>query len=83
LPRLPSDYDAHHRIPQAYRDHAEFEGFDFDAPENIRGVAGSRADANVHQEITNQWSDFQRGFPNATRIQVEAFADAIDLLYGL
>jgi hypothetical protein len=34
LPRLPDDYDAHHRIPQVFKDHPEFSEFDFHAPAN-------------------------------------------------
>ncbi|MBB5960753.1 hypothetical protein FHS29_007381 [Saccharothrix tamanrassetensis] len=34
--RLPDDWDAHHAIPQEYRNHPEFKDFDFDAPSNIR-----------------------------------------------
>jgi hypothetical protein len=83
-PRLPADYDAHHAVPQYYRDHPEFEDFDFDAPSNIRGVQGSRAGPgnNVHQEITNLWSDFQRAAPNASRSSIEWFAGHIDQTYG-
>src|SRR5262249_36908751 len=55
-PRLPDDWDAHHRIPQEYRSHPEFRGFDFDAPENVQGVKGARSDVNIHQEITEQWA---------------------------
>src|SRR5262249_53861945 len=58
LPRLPDDYDAHHRIPQEYREHPEFKDFDFDAPKNIQGVKGSRSDENIHQDITNAWAVF-------------------------
>src|SRR5262249_25600536 len=45
-PRLPDEYDAHHRIPQEYMDHPEFKDFDFHHPSNIQGVKGSRADVN-------------------------------------
>ncbi|GAB3959988.1 hypothetical protein GCM10027614_80690 [Micromonospora vulcania] len=34
---LPAEYDAHHRIPQEYRNRPDFKDFDFDAPSNIRG----------------------------------------------
>jgi hypothetical protein len=77
LPRLPDDYDAHHAIPQRYMDHPEFKDFDFHAPSNIRGVKGSRADVNVHQQITNLWEDFAATNPNATRAQIEAFREQI------
>jgi RHS repeat-associated protein len=85
---LPAEYDAHHRIPQEYRNHPEFKGFDFDAPENIRGVKGWRAlmsgkaRANYHQEVTNWWNLFRERFPNATRSQIEKFANEIDKGYG-
>ncbi|MEU4681427.1 DNRLRE domain-containing protein [Micromonospora sp. NPDC023737] len=82
LPRLPKDWDAHHRIPQEYRNHPEFGDFDFDAPANIRGVPGSRMQnggvANVHQDITNRWADFRRATPNAGRAAIEEFANRVD-----
>ncbi len=81
-PRLPDDYDAHHRIPQEYMDHPEFRGYDFHQPNNIQGVKGSRADVNTHQLITNEWADFRRLNPNATRAQIEAFAAQIDARYA-
>jgi hypothetical protein len=80
-PRLPDDWDAHHRIPQMYRDHSAFKDFDFDAPENIRGVPGSRTGSrvqNVHQDITNRWSQFSKDSPDATREAIEQFASRID-----
>lgn len=79
--RLPDDWDAHHRIPREYREHPEFKDFDFDAPSNIQGVKGSRADVNIHQEITNRWAEFRRTNPNATRAQIEAFAREIDVQF--
>jgi len=81
-PRLPEDWDAHHRIPQAYRDNPAFKDFDFDAPENIRGVKGSRSDVNIHQKITNDWEAFRAQNPNATRPQIEEFAKKIDAKYS-
>ncbi|MDX3193477.1 DUF6531 domain-containing protein [Streptomyces sp. MN03-5084-2B] len=80
-PRLPQDWDAHHRIPQYYRNDPQFSGFDFDAPGNVRGVPGSRQPGpvtNVHQQITNEWDTFQRQNPNASRQEIEAFAERID-----
>jgi RHS repeat-associated protein len=79
--RLPEDWDAHHRIPQEYREHREFSGFDFDDPDNIRGVKGNRADVNVHQRITNLWAEFGEQNPQATRQQIEAFASDIDMKF--
>jgi RHS repeat-associated protein len=85
---LPAEYDAHHRIPQEYRNNAEFKDFDFDAPDNVRGVKGTRAlwagkaKANYHQEITNWWSLFRQDFPHATRAEIEAFANQIDKGYA-
>jgi RHS repeat-associated protein len=76
--RLPDDWDAHHRIPQEYRQHPEFSKFDFDAPENIQGVKGSRADVNIHQDITNLWKEFRDANPKAKRSHIEAFAKSID-----
>ncbi|MET8045435.1 polymorphic toxin-type HINT domain-containing protein [Micromonospora sp. NPDC005215] len=83
--RLPDDWDAHHAIPQEYRNDPRFAGFDFDAPSNIRGIPGSRMQsrgANVHQEITNQWKWFGEANPGASRAQVEDFAAQIDRGYG-
>jgi RHS repeat-associated protein len=79
--RLPDDWDAHHRIPQVYKDHPEFKSFDFNDPANVRGVRGSRSAVNTHQDITNEWEAFRASNPNATRAQIEAFADQIDAKY--
>lgn len=84
VPRLPRDWDAHHRIPQMYRDHPEFANFDFDAPSNIRGVPGNRAGsgtANVHNHVTQEWNEFAAANPNATASQIEAFANRIDATF--
>ncbi|MEG3863806.1 hypothetical protein, partial [Microcoleus sp. herbarium12] len=84
---LPSEYDAHHRIPQEYRNHPEFKDLDFDAPSNIRGVKGNRAlwagkaRADYHGEITMWWKQFREKFPNARRSQIETFAADIDKAY--
>ena len=81
---LPPEYDAHHRIPRKYRGHAEYEGFDFDAPGNIRGVKGSRAvwagkaRGDYHGEISKWWAEFQTKNPGATRAQIDDFANRID-----
>jgi RHS repeat-associated protein len=80
-PRLPEDWDAHHRVPKAFENHPEYAGFDFHAPENIKGVEGSRASQNVHQRITNDWEAFRAKNPNATRAQIEEFARGIDTKY--
>lgn len=80
-PRLPDDYDAHHKIPQEYREHSDFKDFDFDQPDNIIGVKGSRADVNTHQKITNEWAEFKKSKPKATRSQIEDFAKEIDKKY--
>ena len=79
--RLPDDWDAHHRIPQEYRDHPEFRDFDFHAPSNIQGVKGSRADVNLHQDVTNLWADFRKANPQATRAQIEDFAQEMDVRF--
>ncbi len=81
-PELPSEWDAHHRIPQEYRNHPDFKGFDFDAPENLRGVSSYRNGFDVHQEITREWGQFNDSNPFATRAQIEQFADSIDAKYG-
>ncbi|MFC5926486.1 SpvB/TcaC N-terminal domain-containing protein [Micromonospora vulcania] len=85
---LPAEYDAHHRIPQEYRNRPDFKDFDFDAPSNIRGVKGWRAvgagkaRANYHGEITEWWRQFRLQFPSATRTQIEWFANQIDKGYA-
>jgi RHS repeat-associated protein len=79
---LPSEWDAHHRIPQEYRNHPEFKGFEFDAPENIRGVSSARNGINVHQQITQEWSGFRARNPGASRAEIEKFAGAIDAKFG-
>jgi hypothetical protein len=85
---LPVELDAHHRIPQEYRGHPEFKDFDFDAPQNIRGVKGwrallaGRARVNYHAEISEWWRQFRTKFPNATCSQIEHFAKQIDKGYA-
>lgn len=80
-PRLPDSFDAHHSIPQEYRGHKDFKDFDFDAPENIQGVKGNRADVNTHQDITNDWSAFREANPEATGDQILKFAQEMDEKY--
>jgi hypothetical protein len=80
--RLPDDWDVHHRIPQEYAEHPEFGGFDFHQPSNLQGVKGSRADVNVHQRITNDWAEFRRLNPRATRAQIDEFARQVDQNYS-
>jgi hypothetical protein len=63
-------------------DHPEFRDYDFHQPGNIQGVKGSRADVNTHQLITNEWAEFRRLNPNATRAQIEAFAAQIDARFA-
>jgi len=58
--------------------HPEFKDYDFDSPLSIRGVKGSRADKNIHQEITSQWEDFRANNPKSTRKQIESFAAQVD-----
>lgn len=81
LSRLPDDYDAHHRIPQEYMNHPDFKNFDFHSPNNIQGVKGSRADVNVHQDITNDWAQFRKDNPTANGEQISGFATQIDTRY--
>lgn len=76
--RLPDDWDAHHCIPQEYRNHPEFKDFDFDAPSNIRGVRAKRSGVNTHQDVTNRWSEFRQEHPKPTRAQIEAFERQVD-----
>jgi len=76
--RLPKDWEAHHRIPQKYRNHPGFKGFDFDDPSNIQGVRGWKTNVNTHQQITNLWGEFDSAHPNPTRKQIEEFARFID-----
>lgn len=81
-PPLPPEWDAHHRIPQKYRNHPGFDDFDFDDARNIRGVKGRMADVNVHQQITNEWRSFDRQNSNPSRKEIERFAEYIDSKYG-
>ena len=69
---LPSEYDAHHRIPQNYRDHPEFKDFDFDAPSNIRGIRGSRAEENLHQrsQIGGKFLKINSPMPQEVRSKI-------------
>jgi hypothetical protein len=77
--RLPSDWDAHHRIPQIYRDHPEFTDFDFDHPDNIRVVSSGRGiSVATHSQVTEVWGNWQDDNPNPTREQIEQMADAVD-----
>ncbi|MEV0622006.1 toxin TcdB middle/N-terminal domain-containing protein, partial [Nonomuraea sp. NPDC050404] len=83
LKRLPDNWAAHHRIPDVFRrlEHPEFKDFDFHSPSNIRGVAGSAMkdrSKNIHQDITNEWENWRKENPNATRAQIEEFANKID-----
>ncbi|HYQ45101.1 MAG TPA: SpvB/TcaC N-terminal domain-containing protein [Polyangiaceae bacterium] len=78
---LPKEWDAHHRIPQEFKDHPEFKDFDFDDPSNIRGVSSYRnggKEYNVHNTITQEWAEFRENTPKATRAQIEAFAEKVD-----
>jgi hypothetical protein len=83
---IPPGYEAHHRIPQEYRYHPEFKGFDFDDPRNIRAVGGWRSGINIHQMITNAWTTFRQVYRSAsrepTRAEIKAFARRIDGAYG-
>jgi RHS repeat-associated protein len=86
---LPREWDAHHRIPQAFKEHKEFKNFDFDDPTNIRGVSGhknidgSTGQAfDIHGQITKEWEAFRKANKGATRAQIEAFADKIDKKHG-
>jgi RHS repeat-associated protein len=81
-PRLPDDWDVHHRIPQKYKDHPDFKDFDFHQPSNLKGVKGNRTDMNTHQRITNEWEEFGRQNPNATKVQIEDFANQLDTKYA-
>jgi hypothetical protein len=79
-PRLPDDWDAHHVIPQMYRDQPEFQDFDFDAPSNIAGVPGNRAGlgvGNIHNQVTQMWADFAEANSNASRSMIEGFATRV------
>lgn len=85
VPRLPRTWDAHHRIPQMYRGHPDFAGLDFDAPSNIRGVAGNRVGSgveNIHNQITQQWNQFAAENPCASGSEIEDFASRIDETFG-
>jgi hypothetical protein len=74
----------HHRIPQMYSGHPEFADFDFHSPDNLIGVPGNRVGtgpANVHNGITQDWNEFARTNPNASRAEIEAHAIRIDAAY--
>jgi hypothetical protein len=45
-------------------------------------VKGSRADVNIHQLITDEWAEFGRLNPNASRAEIEDFAKVIDDRYS-
>jgi len=84
LPRLPKDWDVHHSIPQELRGDPRIQGIDIDAPAQLRGVRGSQQPGpatNIHQHITNEWADFFRQNPNATRAEILNFRDYIDWRY--
>jgi len=84
MPRLPDSWDAHHIIPQMYRDHPEFQGFDFNAPSNTVGVPGNRAGlgvANIHNQVTQMWADFAEANPGASRSMIEGFASRVQAAF--
>lgn len=81
---LPSDYDAHHQIPQKYRNHPELVDRDLHHPSNIRGAPNRKnkiCKSNVHQSITDRWEEWGRRNPGATGDQIEGFAQQIDKKY--
>lgn len=82
IERLQENWDVHHRIPQDYIGDPRFEGFDFHSPNNLQGVQGSRSASNIHQLVTNRWAEFMELNPNATRADIEAFANEIDILFA-
>lgn len=45
-------------------------------------MKGSRADVNIHQQITNDWAEFKNANPNATGSQIKDFSEKIDKKYA-
>jgi hypothetical protein len=83
----PTDMQVHHAIPQAVFD-TKYPGLITEAQlhslENLRGIPNSLRHGNVslHQNITNQWAEFYRAFPNATLDDVLDFTKQIDDEFG-
>jgi hypothetical protein len=80
-PRLPADWDVHHSIPQQLRGDPRLQGIDIDAPSELRGVPGYRqpgAQTNVHVLVDQEWRQFLRSHPNATRKELLNFRDYLD-----
>jgi hypothetical protein len=78
-------YEFHHRIPKRYNDpktgvkvndQREVD-FDYHAPENIRIVPWA-----IHRQISKDWSEFDKDYPNATWDQINDYANIIDLAYS-
>ncbi|MCC5619693.1 hypothetical protein LC605_32645 [Nostoc sp. CHAB 5836] len=67
--------EVHHRIPQVWS-HL-FPSRNIHDLSNLRGVS-----EEVHAEISRQWKGFRKLRPNATAMEVESFADAIDGMFG-
>lgn len=79
--RLPADWDVHHSVPQQLRGDPRLQGIDIDAPSQMRGVPGYRqpgAQTNVHSLMDQEWRQFQRSNPNATRQELLNFRDYQD-----
>lgn len=75
---LPKEYDVHHAIPQKLMTDPQFKDFDFHDVSNLRGVQGSRASTNIHNQITQKWRQFLNQNPTATRVEIEKFSRQID-----
>jgi hypothetical protein len=79
--RLPAHWDVHHSVPQQLRSDPRLQGFDIDAPSQMRGVPGYRQpgpQTNVHSLMDQEWRQFLRGTPNATRQELLDFRDYQD-----
>lgn len=68
----PSDIQnpqAHHEMPQKFRDTFKKAGIDIDAPEHIRWVEASKH-LSWSKKFNQVWDDFLRQNPNATKEQI-------------
>ena len=59
------------------------------APENLLGIPKELAEEGIgerwltHVDVTNDWNNFFVSRPNATREEIEGFANLMDEKYGL
>lgn len=67
-------YEAHHTLPQKYRDRFEKLGINIDEPENVvwRKAEGHRAKNAEHGK---EWDEFFKDNPSPTKEQVIEYRD--------